>query len=343
MKTIIFLFFLIFSISAFSQNESGERKQIILHPKYTENYHYNRKVPILKIFPSSDSTLPIEVVNAYKYYEDLLKNDHKNYIDILSNVSLRRKNASDIDSIRYLWKCKYLIDDYDPIKSKQFSIETILDSGKSYHYNSYHFGYKISNTILELPNRRKRKILSLLEANYVLKVVIQKSYEIDSKDLNGYNSSQYECTIIDTLKGKIHASNFSENVYIDEKNSSRLEPINFSFVTSVPMEFIWHSAAPVLYEKSESLYRGNNGDFITFKTGDTAIVFLSFSYSFVPEKNYDKFILGIESNASNGALPVVNGMVKDINKVWSNELYLPYDEWKEKFEESKRFILDFEL
>lgn len=330
-------------MSVFAQNESGERKQILLHPKYSENYQYNRKVPILKIFPSRDSTLPIEVFKAYKYYEDLLKNDYKNYIDILSNVSLRRKNASDIDSIRYLWKCLYLIDDFDPIKSNQFSIETILDSGKSYNFNSNHFAYKISNTILELPKRRKRKIYSMLQAKYVLKVVIQQSYEIESKDLNGFNSSQYECTIIDTLKGKIHTSNFSENEYNYEKNSSRIESKNFSFVTSVPMEFVWHSAGPVLYQKSEPMFRGNKGDFITFKSGDTAIVFLSFSYSFVPEKNFDKFILRIESDASNGALPVIKGMVKNINKVWSDELYLPYEEWKEEFEKSKRFILDFEL
>lgn len=341
MKTIAVLFYIISTVSAFAQNESGERIPFNFKNKKSIYSFFNRTFPIIRNIPPINEYTPNEIFSSFNFFNLLLKKriflPHQNL-----SYSSNRINYSDEDLVRYAWKCLYLIDDYDPVKSNQFYIETKINTNQNYYFDLEYFRRKLCDCALDLPNRKKRKIYSLLQAHYILKVVITSSQK--TPDVNGeiYDRYNFYCTLIDTLKGKIHEENLL-NYPTDLDDKLYVNKNSFSFLSSVFTSGICLYAGPHLYKSSESKYSTRSDGYIYFNHGDTAIVFLSYYDDFYSTNKVDNFTLAINNLASNGVLPVINGIVKDINNVWSNQLYLPYEEWKEEFEKSKRFILDFEL
>lgn len=68
--------------------------------------------------------------------------------------------------------------------------------------------------------------------------------------------------------------------------------------------------------------------------------FLRQLYNTKWSNTHDYIQLGVEHHCSNGALPFINGMVSDVNKVWSDSTWLPYNTWKSKYNEAVDIIMN---
>ncbi len=80
-----------------------------------------------------------------------------------------------------------------------------------------------------------------------------------------------------------------------------------------------------------------NGGF-QMQVGQEALVFLTHSGQRYDSTN-DYFDLNVDPRASYGALPIINGQVRDVNHIWSNQTMISYDDWKARVYELRNKIL----
>ncbi|MBL8003777.1 MAG: hypothetical protein JNL36_01655 [Candidatus Kapabacteria bacterium] len=336
MKTIVVIFSFICTISAFAQNENGER------PKGYTDYYYNyisfhRAFPILRTIPPIDTTMPLDIQLTYFYVDSLFRRPinqlfGKHFDKLIKDLHWNS------DTIRYAWKFLYKLEDYDPIKSAQYKLETFINGGVKYKSKYFHTKFNLVQKTKTLPDSLRLKVYSLIEPIYVLKIVVFALDSIDStREFNVI------CKVLDTLKGKkIPMLPENNTLKSGETIKSSFPLFQFSYLSSTVQQNTELSHGKHLYKYYEPHFYDASKFMMRMKPGDTAVVFL-FEGNDVRSKTHDYLYIRIDPFASNGALPIINGKVKDINKIWSNELYLPYEEWKEEFEKNKRFVLDFEL
>ena len=139
------------------------------------------------------------------------------------------------------------------------------------------------------------------------------------------------CRVLDTLKGKVISilpGNYT--LKSGEKLQSSDPLFQFSYLSATVQQNTNMSSRPHLYEHLEPHFYDYSKFMMSVKLCDTAVVFL-FEGNDVRSKTNDYLNIRIDPFTSNVALPVINGLVKDINKIWSDEMYLPYEEWKHRF------------
>lgn len=74
------------------------------------------------------------------------------------------------------------------------------------------------------------------------------------------------------------------------------------------------------------------------RVGQEAVVFLTYD-DWLIDATHDYFALKIEPIASVGALPIIDGRVRDVNRIWSNDLLMEYDAWRRRFFQIRDKIL----
>lgn len=74
--------------------------------------------------------------------------------------------------------------------------------------------------------------------------------------------------------------------------------------------------------------------------GQELLVFLN-EYDPLWSKTHDHFQFHTSQNSSNsGVMPIINGMVSDINKVWSDSTWIQYETFKQRYNEIKEVIMN---
>lgn len=78
---------------------------------------------------------------------------------------------------------------------------------------------------------------------------------------------------------------------------------------------------------------------LSFKAGQEGIIFCKLDERTTSlDSNY--FDLRMATESSNAIYPILNGKVRDIKKIWSDELLLDYADWKSKFKEVETKIIN---
>lgn len=351
----------------YAQNESGTRHYLAPYDallKATSGQWFDstkdmnqHRFPIIRSVPPLSTAMPLNVLLSYIYTDSLLR--------FAPRYSLSNKISSWTslnDTLRWMAYGDYVMNDYNPILFRQYRQETshlqkadtasirirtthpadtlplsVRYSGK---YNSTYRDIKprlelaIANL---LPDKSESKaMMSLLTCDYILRIkVLSIDSMLDKLSAGSFPGSYYyyvTAMVLDTIKGKVlppfYSNNFgkkSENTH--QTNNATL--LKFGYISQ-----LYHSLGVVgnegihRYSTADSAFTKNGDSYVfSMKPNQEAIVFLSYFNYFYDYQN-DYYDLSLNSLASFAALPIIDGNVRDVNKVWSSNLLSPYSTWK---------------
>jgi hypothetical protein len=319
--------------------------------------------PIIRSIPPISTDMPYDVLLSYIYLDSLIRFTTQSQTDsmIKSRTSL---NDTLKNTIKYLYK----LQDYNPIIFKQYWDEVRryhVSSGRKskvvfkkdgftmpndsepnipyqgrYTNDLYSLIFKITDGMPQkITNDSDRAALfSLMEAEYILRVRIlslpdSMYYRIGRIDSND-TRYQVMAEVLDTIKGKVFKNyNFINNGLSAIKTGHN----NFMLDISNPIIKIQYSSLDynilggmsngITYLYPDSAFLSNRR--FNLQPNQECIIFLVHESHFLDSTN-DYYDLTTAPRASACALPIFNGMVRDVNNVWSQDLYLPYDIWKNR-------------
>ncbi len=367
MKKLIFLTAILsFLISAgvWAQNESGSRylnQPIFEKTKLwfnESNSMYQSQFPIIRSIPPLSTGMPYEIMLSYIYLDSLLRFGTEHETDIM----LDSWNSLN-DTMKYTCKFLYMMNDYNPIIFNQYIGEVDLHREIDYSirdssYDRYDSGQKsygvYKNSLLklrynlcekfrELVSSDNNALFSLLHADYILKVHIT---DIDSMR-NKYSpfdesTPDYRYNIlarIDTIfKGQVVKLLPENTIFPNLKKiiSNSVGYMNFTS-SSFLYSSLWSSEGS-MYQYPDTNFLRSDGLFY-LKEGQDIIVFMQFGNQKF-DCEYDYFEIFPCQSCSLNALPIIDGNVHDVNRVWSESGILSYDEWVNKFNTLKMKILN---
>ncbi len=339
------MFILLLSLPCAAQNESGKRflsdemtkrKSIWYDSTLLETRDYE-KYPIIRRIPPLSSGMPCEVMAAYIYLDSLAR--FYDNLDIMNGVA---HLVAHPEILKKVVSCDYRATDYNPALFKQYDIETAL--------NSDIFKWFIGSFTEPLPKAISQVAANPKEANaltstilpdYVLRV---KVVAIDSIPLakplaisgsrGGTHSYTVMVEVLDTLKGRVFLSCMEQS----SSNSVPALPApnfpctKFRYYNSAYFQDIsgWEFV-------EDSAFLADNGKF-SMHVGQEAIVFLEYfgrRYSYT----HDYIGLTTSPRSSYNALPIIDGKVRDVNHIWSDQLMMDYNAWRNRFMELRTKIL----
>lgn len=343
MKLVIFLLLAFSTVSLYTQNETGIRSGNLENMNYFDihNNIYPFQVPIIKNIPPIDSFVPNDIYFGYRVVDSLAKLFTTE--QAIAYINTLHWNSDTMKTIlRYL----YNLENYDFVRFNQYLYETEYNQLGRYKSNLNYLRRFLISKYLEdnIPNKMRN--ISIIGSNAILLVEVVKIDSMKalhpsvSRNVDTLTYDFYKATfrILDTLKGihlpcsvpdnnlkeeQIHSFSyptmfvkFDDNTYWQDKNESHRSPF-------------FKKIEPMFYDTTKKMF--------CIKSGDTAIVFLDNSY-LQSKTTYDYFYLRLSCYYSNGALPIVNGMVKDINHIWFDQDFTPYQDWKNHFNSVKDSI-----
>lgn len=316
--------------------------------------------PIIRSVPPLSTSMPLNVLLSYIYTDSLLRFAPKRSIKnrISSWTSLN-------DTLRWMAYGDYVMNDYNPILFRQYRQETshlqkadtasirsklrtdipadTLPLPPPYPGKKYNSTYRDIKPRLELaianllPDKSESKaMMSLLTCDYILKIkVLSIDSMIDKLSGSSWPGSYYyyvTAMVLDTIKGKVLPPFYSNN--FGKKSENTHQTNNTTLLKFGYIDRIYHSLGVVgnegihRYSTADSAFTKNGDSYIfSMKPNQEAIVFLSYCNYFYDYQN-DYYDLSLNSLASFAALPIIDGNVRDVNKVWSSNLLSPYSTWK---------------
>lgn len=344
------------NISAYEDMLKGRKKWFD-----TSTIMYQYQFPIIRSIPPLSISMPYNVLLGYIYTDSLLR--------FAPRKTLRSRIAawtSLNDTLKWMVYGDYVMSDYNPIIFKQYKQETsnwqitgtALRSNSPYDtlptvvgkymtvYNDIkpQLDMKISQV---LPDSDSKAILSLLTSDYILKVkVIAIDSMIDKLSSGSFPGSYYyrvTAIVYDTIKGKVLPPAPIDSQY--RKNGSKILETENRLIQFGYTKRAYHSLGVTghggvhRYTEPDSAFLGGSGIDFSMKPEQEAIVFLSYFNNLVDSQN-DYFDLSLDPLASLNALPIIDGNVRDVNKVWSPNLLMSYSSWKTKVGLYKSKILN---
>jgi len=253
---------------------------------------------------------------------------------------------TDNDTLHTLWKYAYEMMDYDPLRIYQFLNDQDIERSIYRNISTYNF-YRMIGKIGKIDNSKNWQLYAALNSMYILRVTVlsidsMKSSIISLGDSNQFNHYQITCIVTDTIKGKVIPMSLPDN-NLNSKNFKSNSSYNyptFKFITtsySSP-QFINATHFTPQFKKVDSLIFDFSRMIMRLKPGQEVIVFLQ-PTDCIWTKTHDYFRLVVAYPYSGGVLPIVNGMVSDINKIWSDSTLIPYNSWKGKYNEAVDIIM----
>lgn len=347
----------------YSQNETGTRNLNDTLYKGTHQWYdsttamFQHQFPIIRSIPPLNTSMPLDVLISYIYLDSLFRSP------LSATLEERLESWTTLnDTLTYAAKALFTLKDYNPIIFNQYADEaswrTGSDSGltqkvdgKEYEsqyiaakYHSYlnNFEYLIPNKIYEILKSDTNTIklakayYATLYADYILRV---KIISIDStiNKLSPLGKKRYNVTaqIVDTISGKAIPSipNYSTQSFVKSHSKLLLNDTSTHYTT---FEYVSHNYLTGTYfdlhnifnswtEDSAFTVSSLNHEF-NMIPGQEAIVFLRYDNHIVDNQN-DYYNLDLERSASYNALPIIDGNVRDINHIWSDQTNLTYSQW----------------
>ncbi len=182
----------------------------------------------------------------------------------------------------------------------------------------------------------------MIYPDYILRI---KVTGIDSAELKSpivRHKFRVRCEILDTLKGQ-RISTCPDQLLMQQPPPQAVAYTNppcFEFQYTHrnywPGGSIHQSDYP--YQTKDPAFSVGADSSFAMQVGQEAIVFLSYHASVV-DSSFDYYDIDLEPEASYNALPVINGQVHDINRVWSNSTTMSYQDWRNRFFRLREKIL----
>lgn len=343
---IMFLTF-VSTFTLFAQNEDGVRniERIPDNPPFSA---FHTAVPIIRSIPPLSLSMPYDVLLGYIAMDSIARFYNDSAYRAVRGQSLERDLDNlqpSNDTLHTIWRLWYQMQDYDPIRFYQYLIEQYISQNNNYAFRFYNV-QTLSYKTHKLNHPLKKRIASALIPDFILKVQV---VGIDSmkSPVSGYGDTSkfifydIKCIVLDTLKGKvIPMESISNN--LSQKKTEQPNSINgyFHFVVSnnsyPQVRYSPHSNT--YFPKIDSLIFDNSTKFMRVHNGQELLVFLSLVDE-LHTKTHDYIHIHTATPASNGVLPIVNGMVSDVNKIWSDNTWISYESWKEKYNDAVNIIM----
>ncbi|HVZ39456.1 MAG TPA: hypothetical protein VHI13_09275 [Candidatus Kapabacteria bacterium] len=335
---------------AVAQNESGRRslnKPAFSHDWYKstdEQYVYT--FPIIRSLPPLNSAMPWDVMAGYIVADSICRFDSTG--TTVENWLRTRRTMS--DTLAGLLRFLYRMTEYDAATFTQYSYEVDLKRGnpsRPYRAGLFDIIAAADRAIFRCaPNRADAGALyTAFISDMVLHVrVLAIDSMPQTQHPHDFITMLYRATVqvLDTLKGgnipscqqqfeqdrvakdrqRARAATALPCTYIMYCNFSVLDADHAPDVLGIPSPFYR------IYRQRDTAFGGcSESCSFRMKVGQEAVVFLNFGDSKVDSTN-DYFQLEI---AGQDPLPVVDGRVRDVNHVWSSDLWMDYAAWRERF------------
>jgi hypothetical protein len=343
--------------SLYSQNETGTRNISVYeemlkarHKWYdTSTIMYQYQFPIITSIPPLSISMPFNVLLSYIYTDSLLRFAH-------SRPLMKRISAwnSLNDTLKWMAYGDYVMSDYNPIVFKQYKQETLnwqivntdIRSNSKFDtlpdiVGKYNAVYSDIKSLLDikiaevLPDSDARAIMSLLTCDYILKIkVISIDSMIDKLSSGSFPGSYYyrvTAIVYDTIKGKVLPppptnETFAKHEKLLDTSNEHLIQFGYTNRAYHSLGFVGNEGKQSYTEADTAFTRGSSNVF-SMKVDQEAVVFLSY-FNNVIDYQHDYFDLSLDPLASLNALPIIDGYVRDVNKVWSQDLMTSYPSWK---------------
>lgn len=297
---------------------------------------YQIRYPILRSLPPINTGMPYDVLRSYLYFDSISRFDIHQTVERAS----AQWNSSN-DTLRNIATHLYRMADHDPIAFAQYQTEVGLKLRSKYVASIASINENARSAIKRVvpKNEDRYALYSLIYTDYILRIRV---VTIDSMLGKPRPSSMFPyrfrvtAQVLDTLKGSTFApceSTGSASFKNDERRMLGATPqpcIQFQYSHGN----YFHSKeigsnGKWIYPEQDPEFMAGDGVFM-MKPGQEAIVFLR-HYASLSDSTADYFDINLEPNASYNALPVINGEVRDLNRIWSPGQSLTYAAWKERF------------
>lgn len=330
-----------------AQNETGTRylkKENFQFMRYwydSTTAVYQVRYPIIRNIPPISPSMPLDIMLSYVIADSICRFAPQKEI-----TTIMKGWTSMNDTLRYAAKFLYRMMDYNPIIFRQYQDQVTLLRGSP--FKTYFIDVKngIRTRYMNLvPSSEKNAVRTLLGAEYILRV---KVLAIDSMLGKVSSGMRYRVTakVIDTLKGQVfQAAPCSE--YLTQTMLADNTPcIRFEYGTRnyfTPGQATAMLAAGAEYEPWPYLHQDSAfmraRDVFAMTVGQEAIIFLEHdAQKFDYEADY--YNLSLSTVYGYNAIPIIDGQVRDVNKVWSNNLWMSYTDWKNRLTEIRNKILN---
>ncbi len=358
MTFIVFIFGSLSELSA--QNETGTRylnKTMFQKSGLwldSSTYMFQHGFPIIKDIPPLSTGMPYEVMLGYIYLDSLLTYAPQKSVDSLLNTW---DNLN--DTLTGALKYHYILNDYNPIIFQQYAGEVKLH--QKINTNLKIIGYEPSDsnytpirkyqsdltiTIYKAVEKFRKiyesdmvkALYSMLYADYILRIEVLDIDSMQNKNSSlDYNRYNVTARIKDTLQGQV-IPEYDYGQYIVEEEEGEKYPLFTFQYTPLDHGHIYVLNENRMYTQADTAFM-ENGDF-DMDIGQEAIVFLRFvnhKYDF----EYDYYDLDLEPRCSLNLLRInENDNVIDVNNVWSENIEISYDNWKQIYQNLLSIIMN---
>jgi hypothetical protein len=315
----------------------------------SSNAVFQVRYPIIRSIPPLSSNMPFDVLLSYIYADSLARFGSDSISYAMQMKCREWKLAGSLnDTLRNMIRGIYLMTDYDPALFEQFRGEIGLKSGrgKRYHMTIDPIIWGAESALeMGVSPEEQRAIYSVIRPDYVLRV---KVLAIDSARCKTCIISDYKyrvtAQVLDTLKGRVFQQASIDQAALDGKQLDRSVAgnpslIQFQYVLiNYTDPFEATSDRPYEYMVRDSAFLAEDGRRFRMKVGQEAVVFMRHA-NWLLDSAADYYDIILDKWASYNGLPIIDGRVRDVNHVWSNDLYMSYEEWKERFFGLRRKIL----
>ena len=348
MKTILILIIIFSSfLGLYSQNETGIRPSnsyFGAHGLNQKKLTYQQIFPIIRNIPPIDTIMPYEVKNAYLVVDSIAK-----LLTTQTAITFVHNLSPNSDTLKYLMKYLYILQEYNYVLFEQYLHEVYYNQLQKYNVSISNVIGEIISKLKSSEDTQKDRKLSLIDCGFILKVEVVK---IDSMkpplwfrsklDSGKYKHFNLTLRVLDTLKGTVIPMTLHNTL----KQKEEIQ--NYSFPT-FNVEY-GEGALPQIYDNwgtENSPYRlvdftmlDQNKKMLRFRLGDTVIIFVK-NIETMSNLQYDYLRLSLKNFYGYPVFPVRNGMVRDVNRIWSNDEFTPYETWKNTFNNVRNSIKGF--
>jgi hypothetical protein len=337
--------------TARGQNESGFRsltkeawqKMGYWYDSSTARYHIG--YPIIRSLPPLSSNMPLDILLAYIHMDSLARFDFNNTAEERLNQLRQEYNFTDpphrfSDTLKQAAAFLYRLVDYNPILFNQYIDEVTLKYRSRYRANLPLIATRTSIVLYEGLTDADRRVanVALLEADYILRVRVQSVDSMEAPTDPGIYYYRATADVLDILKGRVLPPSCSQSFNVRDGEKGRDSRSVLSASSCIQFMYFAHlfsdprhgpSGGPRLFYARDPEFARGPDSLFALKPGQEAVIFLKHN-DILRDSTHDWYHLKLERRASMGVLPVINGQVRDINRIWSDDVMLDYTEWRRR-------------
>lgn len=335
------------SVPMLAQNESGYRT--FKDPQSFKDWGlwydstismYQTRYPIIRTIPPLSPSMPLDVLFSYVAMDSLSR-----FGDEKAIKSLIRSWKTMNDTLRYAAKWLYRVMDYNPIIFQQYQDEVTFHRFEPFKANLREVCNRVVNKYAPLvPKTERNAAYSLLSADYILRIRVVAVDSMQHKRQRDMLRYRVTAQVLDTLKGRYFQTctggdNPAPVAQAAAPPCMYFQYTSYNYITPGLVNIAGgHEPYVAHYETNDAAFLRGFEKF-GMSAGQEAIVFITLGNQRMDNKA-DYYDVDISPSCSNNALPIIDGKVRDVNFVWSENLWLPYSDWKARFNELKNKILN---